>query len=445
MRLLQRHNENTSSSSSAAAGKGVERRRQSGRRLAARPSRRRCGRCFWSCCSRAGPSSLPTAQARAVSSGGWREAAPRPHPTPTPPGQGSAVSITGQHSCSLAAALLPAAPLPAGAFVPTRCWCNGPMNAADAMAEALGVADLHRGLRGSLLGGAPAEAAVQRTRGLLRAALRSAWSQEALRCAGCPGSCRPAAWRRRPARSLVSPPCCLPPPFGPGAHRCTALPAHRHACASWRRGGLCPHRVAPSHSPRPPRPPQPPLHNCLALTQQARRGAGQGRRPGRRAALLRPSPAAGPGKCRRSGGAGGRAGQPPRVAARRRRVPLRAHACVCASMCMCAQVRCGGSGWAAGCGGGCVLVLCCGACRWVLACALAALACSTATGSVQLRRLPAPPAACRRPGSCFAAAAAAQQRAAVPGCGPVQGSRGGYPAGTAGGKPEAGHRGCTCC
>ncbi|KAL4452767.1 hypothetical protein ABPG75_008429 [Micractinium tetrahymenae] len=53
--------------------------------------------------------------------------------------------------------------------------------ACDAMAEALGVADLHRGLRGSLLAAAPPEAAVQRTRGLLRAALRAAWSQEALR------------------------------------------------------------------------------------------------------------------------------------------------------------------------------------------------------------------------------------------------------------------------
>ncbi|KAL4420925.1 hypothetical protein ABPG77_001408 [Micractinium sp. CCAP 211/92] len=52
---------------------------------------------------------------------------------------------------------------------------------ADAMAEALGVADLHRGLRGSLLGDTPPEATVLRTRGLLRAALRTAWSQEALR------------------------------------------------------------------------------------------------------------------------------------------------------------------------------------------------------------------------------------------------------------------------
>ncbi len=72
--------------------------------------------------------------------------------------------------------LVPLVPL----SVPRRC-CTGPLAAADAMAEALGVADLHRGLRGSLLGDTPPEASVQRTRGLLRAALRTAWSQEALR------------------------------------------------------------------------------------------------------------------------------------------------------------------------------------------------------------------------------------------------------------------------
>jgi hypothetical protein len=49
------------------------------------------------------------------------------------------------------------------------------------MADALGVADLHRSLRGSLLAPPPPEEEEQRTRDELRAALRSAWSAEALR------------------------------------------------------------------------------------------------------------------------------------------------------------------------------------------------------------------------------------------------------------------------
>ena len=49
------------------------------------------------------------------------------------------------------------------------------------MAEALGVAALHRGLRGSLLHDAPAEETVQAARTALKGALKATWSQEALR------------------------------------------------------------------------------------------------------------------------------------------------------------------------------------------------------------------------------------------------------------------------
>ena len=49
------------------------------------------------------------------------------------------------------------------------------------MAEALGVADLHKGLRGSLLYDAPPEQTVQAARTALKGALKAAWSQEALR------------------------------------------------------------------------------------------------------------------------------------------------------------------------------------------------------------------------------------------------------------------------
>lgn len=49
------------------------------------------------------------------------------------------------------------------------------------MAEALGVADLHKGLRGSLLAPPPDDGAVQAARTALRGALKAAWSQEALR------------------------------------------------------------------------------------------------------------------------------------------------------------------------------------------------------------------------------------------------------------------------
>lgn len=52
---------------------------------------------------------------------------------------------------------------------------------ADAMAEALGVADLHKGLRGSLLYDAAPEPTVQAARAALKGALKAAWSQEALR------------------------------------------------------------------------------------------------------------------------------------------------------------------------------------------------------------------------------------------------------------------------
>lgn len=55
------------------------------------------------------------------------------------------------------------------------------LRGADAMAEALGVADLHKGLRGSLLYDAPPEQAVQAARTALKGALKAAWSQEALR------------------------------------------------------------------------------------------------------------------------------------------------------------------------------------------------------------------------------------------------------------------------
>ena len=93
---------------------------------------------------------------------------------------------------------------------------------AEAMAEGLGATDLHRALRGSLLQPPPAEEAVQEKRLLLRGALKSAWSQEALRCAvllpvllactGCGAAGAAGAAQQLPAGRAAPPPSPSPTP-----------------------------------------------------------------------------------------------------------------------------------------------------------------------------------------------------------------------------------------
>ena len=268
------------------------------------------------------------------------------------------------------------------------------------MAEELGVGDLHRSLRGSLLPAHQAsEEAVAAARQALRAALRAAWSGEALRCgaAGCGCGLWAAGrvlWDALCALRLCAV-VCVSWMVGCGVSVgcCCALCAARcglcagllwavrcaHPC-SWQRsrlpvagwpdcwlgcgsaGGECVRHGAHSHSPSPPTTrvhtplaspglthacalclpsppvlpptsPSPPcrlpIPPCIAAPAppapapprlphphpQARRGAGQVRRPAGRAALLRPGSGSRPRQRRRPGGAGGCPRQPGAVAA----------------------------------------------------------------------------------------------------------------------------------